>query len=71
MTFAFGRLQGRGASLVSQDGDFAEMSLLRGPLPKVIWLRCGNQPAAYVAGLLRRHAAANTAFDLNDALACL
>jgi predicted nuclease of predicted toxin-antitoxin system len=30
--------------LVSQDADFADMATLYGPPPKVIWLRCGNQP---------------------------
>ena len=30
--------------LVSQDADFADMATLFGPPPKVIWLRCGNQP---------------------------
>jgi predicted nuclease of predicted toxin-antitoxin system len=33
-----------GFILVSQDADFAEMATLFGPPPKVIWLRCGNQP---------------------------
>src|ERR1700730_2771165 len=30
--------------LVSQDDDFADLAILFGPPPKVIWLRCGNQP---------------------------
>jgi len=41
-------------TLVSQDSDFADMATLFGPPPKVIWLRCGNQPAAAVEKLLRR-----------------
>jgi predicted nuclease of predicted toxin-antitoxin system len=30
--------------LVSRDADFPDMPILFGPPPKVIWLRCGNQP---------------------------
>jgi predicted nuclease of predicted toxin-antitoxin system len=30
--------------VVSQDADFADMATLYGPPPKVIWLRCSNQP---------------------------
>jgi predicted nuclease of predicted toxin-antitoxin system len=33
-----------GFVLVSQDADFAELAGLLGPPPKVVWLRCGNQP---------------------------
>jgi predicted nuclease of predicted toxin-antitoxin system len=30
--------------VVMLDADFAEIAGLFGPPPKVIWLRCGNQP---------------------------
>jgi len=33
-----------GFVLVTQDSDFADLAALLGPPPKVIWLRCGNQP---------------------------
>ena len=33
-----------GFALVTLDSGFAEMAALYGPPPKVIWLRCGNQP---------------------------
>ena len=39
--------------LVSLDSDFADLALLHGPPPKVIWLRCGNRPTAEIAELLR------------------
>ena len=39
--------------LVSQDVDFADMATLYGPPPKVIWLRCGNQPTRTIEQLLR------------------
>lgn len=41
--------------LVSQDADLPEMAALRGPPPKVIWLRGGNRPTAAVEAALRRH----------------
>lgn len=59
-----------GFVLVSLDADFAEMAALLGPPPKVIWLRCGNQPTAANAHLLRTHATAIAAFG-DDASACL
>jgi predicted nuclease of predicted toxin-antitoxin system len=45
-----------GFVLVSQDSDFADMAALYGPPPKVIWLRCGNQPTQEIESLLRKHA---------------
>jgi predicted nuclease of predicted toxin-antitoxin system len=57
-------------ALVSLDADFAEMATLLGPPPKVLWLRCGNQPTALIEKLLRRNAEAIAAFGTGDA-ACL
>ncbi len=59
-----------GFTLVSLDADFADMAALLGPPPKVIWLRCGNQPTAAIEGLLRHHAGAIVAFE-QDAAVCL
>jgi predicted nuclease of predicted toxin-antitoxin system len=47
-----------GFALISQDSDIAEIAALRGPPPKVIWLRCGNQTTAFIENLIRRHAEA-------------
>jgi predicted nuclease of predicted toxin-antitoxin system len=58
------------STLVSLDADFAEMAALRGPPPKVIWLRCGNQPTSTVETILRNHADLIAAFE-HDAAACL
>ena len=55
---------------MSLDADFAEMAALFGPPPKVIWLRCGNQPTLVVEAIVRDHAAAILAFEHDDA-ACL
>ena len=46
------------------------MAALFGPPPKVIWLRCGNQPTAAIESILRNHAALIAAFEQDDA-ACL
>ncbi len=45
-----------GFVLVTKDEDFHRLSVLRGPPPKVIWVRLGNGTTADVARLLRvRH----------------
>jgi predicted nuclease of predicted toxin-antitoxin system len=59
-----------GFILVSQDADFADMATLYGPPPKVIWLRCGNQPTRTIEQLLRDHADAIAAFEQDHAAAC-
>ena len=58
-------------ALISLDSDFAEMAALLGSPPKVIWLRCGNQPTALVESLLRNNVDAITAFELDKDAACL
>jgi len=60
-----------GFVMVSQDSDFADMAALYGPPPKVIWLRCGNQPTNAVELLLRNHAAAIVAFEQDSTVDCL
>lgn len=60
-----------GFALVSHDADFAEMAAVFGPPPKVIWLRCGNQPTSAITELLRRHADAIAAFEQDGGTACL
>src|SRR5580658_7580854 len=56
-----------GFSLVSLDADFAERAVLTGPPPKVIWLRCGNQPTEIIEQLLRARAEAIAAFEQDTA----
>jgi predicted nuclease of predicted toxin-antitoxin system len=60
-----------GFVLASLDSDFAEMAALLGPPPKVIWLRCGNQPTAALENLLRNQAPAIASFEVDEAAACL
>jgi predicted nuclease of predicted toxin-antitoxin system len=59
-----------GFILVSQDADFADMATLYGPPPKVIWLRCGNQPTNAIEQRLRDHGEAIAAFEQDHATAC-
>ena len=60
-----------GLTLVSLDSDFAEMTALLGSPPKVIWLRCGNQPTAVIESLLRDHVEAIDNLGRDIAAACL
>jgi predicted nuclease of predicted toxin-antitoxin system len=57
--------------LVTHDSDFADMAALYGQPPKVIWLRCGNQPTPVVEKLLRDHGQAIAAFEQDPTAACL
>ena len=60
-----------GFFLVTQDSDYADMAALYGAPPKVIWLRCGNQPTTEILGLLRQQAIAINAFAGDAAATCL
>jgi predicted nuclease of predicted toxin-antitoxin system len=60
-----------GFTIVSQDVDFAEMAVLLGCPPKVIWLRAGNQSTAAVAALVRHHAQIMVDFWNDAGTACL
>lgn len=56
--------------IVSQDADFADLATLYGPPPKVIWLRCGNQPTQAIEKRLRDHAEAIAYFEQDDTATC-
>ncbi len=60
-----------GFTIVTLDGDFAEMAVLRGHPPKVIWLRCGNQPVGFIANLLRQRFSTIGSFLADPEAACL
>jgi len=55
---------------VTQDSDYADLATLYGPPPKVIWLRCGNQPTDAIEKRLRGHAEAIAAFKKDGTAAC-
>jgi predicted nuclease of predicted toxin-antitoxin system len=56
-----------GFAIVSLDADFADMAALYGAPPKVIWLRCGNQPSAVIERLFRDNVEAIRAFEQGGA----
>lgn len=60
-----------GLTIVTHDADFAELAVLRGPPPKVIWLRCGNEPTTVIGRLLREHRALIERFFEDETAACL
>lgn len=60
-----------GFVVVTLDADFADIAALRGAPPKVIWLRCGNQPTRVVEGLIRTHVALIASFLQDDEATCL
>lgn len=60
-----------GFTIVTLDADFADMAALRGPPPKVVWLRCGNRPTAFVEHLLRGRAVLIVDFVEHGSAACL
>ena len=60
-----------GYTIVSQDGDFLDMGLLKGSPPKVIWLRCGNTSTSHIESLLRKNFESIQDFVLNQSETCL
>jgi len=60
-----------GYTVVTKDSDFHELSLLHGPPPQVIWLKCGNLPWASVADLLLANADDIETFLNAGDVACL
>jgi predicted nuclease of predicted toxin-antitoxin system len=60
-----------GFVLVSLDADFADLSLLRGHPPKIIWLRCGNSTVDEVERLLRLHQRQIESFAQEPETSCL
>jgi predicted nuclease of predicted toxin-antitoxin system len=60
-----------GLAVVSKDADFARLSAVLGPPPKVVWLRVGNGPTRDVVALLRARASAIQAFLADPSAALL
>lgn len=60
-----------GYTVVTKDSDFHELSLLSGPPPHVIWLKCGNLGWTGVAELLLAHADDIESFLTAGDVACL
>ena len=70
-TIVWQHAKANAVALVTQDSDFADMAALYGSPPKVIWLRCGNQPTCVIEKLLRDHAQAIAAFEEDTTAGCL
>lgn len=57
--------------LVTKDEDFVQLSVLRGPPPKVLWLNVGNARTPVISELLIKNAAAIEDFVVHPELAFL
>lgn len=57
--------------ILTQDSDFADRSVLYGPPPKVIWLRCGNQRTSFIEALLRANSGRILEFEREPTTGCL
>jgi len=57
--------------IVSKDSDFHQRSFVKGPPPKVIWLRCGKGGTQKIADLLRSHHKGLEIFQKNSEAAFL
>ncbi len=44
-----------GIALATQDADYVILATLHGAPPKILWLRCGNQPTRAIEQLIRTH----------------
>jgi predicted nuclease of predicted toxin-antitoxin system len=60
-----------GFTIVTQDSDFNERSLVHGYPPKVIWLRTGNTSTRNIKRLLKKHRRGIFAFEKDKELGCL
>lgn len=61
----------RGLTILSKDSDFHQVSFLRGPPPKVIWIRRGNCSTVDIEALLRSHRNEILAFGVDEEAAFL
>lgn len=50
--------------IATKDADFADLSVLLGAPPKLVWIRRGNCSTDEILGLLRSHATAIEAMAL-------
>ena len=55
----------QGFTIVSKDNDFRQLSFLRGPPPKVIWLSVGNAGTEAIADLLLSRLSVVRSFQSN------
>jgi predicted nuclease of predicted toxin-antitoxin system len=60
-----------GFTIVTQDSDFNERSLVYGYPPKVIWLRTGNTSTQNIGRLLKKYSQDILFFEKDKTLGCL
>ena len=60
-----------GFAIVTLDSDFYDLSCYHGQPPRVIWMRCGNQPTRVHERILREHLAVIVRFGLDPDAGCL
>ena len=53
----------KGFTIVSKDEDFHQLSFLRGPPPKVVWVKLGNRTTGDVERVLRERLSELLKFD--------
>lgn len=58
-------------AIVSFDSDFADLAALYGSPPKVLWLRCGNQPTRNIYELIQKHTDLIKTFYADPVATCL
>ena len=59
-----------GYTIVTQDSDFHDLTVLYGHPPKVIWIRTGNLSTAQIADIISRQQNSLQEFYSNNELAC-
>jgi len=57
---------GRDFMIVSKDEDFHQLAFLKGPPPKVVWVRLGNCSTEEIAQTIRSGAAIIEAFGVEE-----
>lgn len=57
--------------IVTQDADFHDLSILHGAPPRILWLRCGNQPTNIIEQLIRHYETEINEFANDNTLSCL
>ena len=57
-------------TIVTQDSDFNDLSILFGFPPKIIWLRTGNLKITAILDVLVRNYSDLTKFEADNELAC-
>lgn len=60
-----------GFTIVTQDSDFNERSLLFGHPPKIIWIRTGNTSTKNIEGILKKKQKEIETFSADPTFSCL